>query len=356
MVAGIAREWLGRSGRLPLSIRILSTFYNKSVSSLIDIVNQYSTRWSELDLSIPDGYYQRFHASDNHALIHAPVLRSNIQFDNITHLTLHSMSFIDTFRILRKTPRLVFLQVSGLCSLYMDQSIRPPFLSSLRSLQLLSKHFSEEFLDNLIAPHLKEFLLPRYYITRIEGVTSFFRRSACSLHSFSMTFSVFPECFEALMNILQTMPSLTKLSVQSITTLVIPPEEYHPRKILQLVSKVLFSQSTSLEQGFLPNLKILEYTGKLYLHSGNYNELYPLPPADNGVHGPLHLLKFDLHPVNCVPVNMISYISSLARRGVTVNVLSHSKDVLQSSIDYYKSKEDSLSQDWTDNFDSSLFS
>ena len=54
IVTGITQEWLARSGQLPLSIRILSTFYNKTVFALADIVNQYSTRWSELDLYIPD--------------------------------------------------------------------------------------------------------------------------------------------------------------------------------------------------------------------------------------------------------------------------------------------------------------
>jgi F-box-like len=44
MVTGIAREWLARSGHLPLSIHILSTFDNQTVSALVDIINQYSTR------------------------------------------------------------------------------------------------------------------------------------------------------------------------------------------------------------------------------------------------------------------------------------------------------------------------
>ena len=394
IVTGIAQEWLARSGRLPLSIRILSTFYNKSVSALVDIINQYSNRWSDLDLYIPDGYYQRFHASDNHAVIHAPILKSirfhrqthasarnlnfqlvtcprleraslshfpmdgsNIQWDNLIHLTLHSMSLIDTFRILRKTPRLVFCQVSGFFSHYREQSLGPPVLSSLGSLQLLIMNFGEDFLDNLTAPHLEEFNLPRYYIPRIEVITSFLRRSACSLRSFSMIFSIFPQYFEGFMNILQSMPSLTTLSLLSITTLEITtPEEYDPRNILQLVAKVLSSQSTSLQQGFLPNLKILEYTGKLYLHSGNYDDLFPLPPADNAVHGPLHLLKLDLHPANRIPENLITYISSLAERGVTVNVLSDTEDILQSSIDYYRCREDSSCRDWTDKFESSLFS
>ena len=41
----------------------------------------------------------------------------------------------------------------------------------------------------------------------------------------------------------------------------ITPEDYDPlaRNILQLVAKVVSSQGTSLQQGFLPNLKTLEY-------------------------------------------------------------------------------------------------
>ena len=121
------------------------------------------------------------------------------------------------------------------------------------------------------------------------------------------------------------------------------------------MARVLSSQSTSLQQGFLPNLKILEYTGRLHLRPGNYGELYPLPPADNAVHGPLHLLKLDLSPITRIPESMISYLSSLVERGVTVNVFRDSKDILQSSIDYYRRRKDFLCRDWIDNFDSSLF-
>ena len=69
---GIAREWLIRSGQLPLSIRIISTFYNKTLTALVEIINQHSNRWSNLELYIPDGCYERFHSYDNHAVIHAP--------------------------------------------------------------------------------------------------------------------------------------------------------------------------------------------------------------------------------------------------------------------------------------------
>jgi hypothetical protein len=266
------------------------------------------------------------------------------------------MSITDTFCILRKTPQLVFCQVSGFRPFFREQIIGSPVVSSMKSLEL-RKTDSEQFLDNLIAPHLEEFDHPKYYVPRTEiFITSFFRRSACSLRSLSMIFSIH-RYFEDFMNILYSMPTLTKLSIISMTLVITTPEEYHPRNILQLLAKVLSSQSTSLHRGFLPNLKSLEYTGKLYLHSGNYDDIYPLPSVDNAVHGPLHLFKLDLPPpATRIPGSMISYIPSLAERGVTVKVLSGSEDILQSSIDYYRCKEDSLSRDWSDNLDLSLLS
>ena len=388
IITGIAQEWLARSGQLPLSIHILSTFYNKAVIALVDIINQYSTRWSELDLDIPDSYFQYFHATDNHApilksirfqrsttarevnfqltcprleratLSYFPLEGTNIQWDNLTHLSLYSMSNMDCFLILRKTPRLVFCEISSFFSHHRLEGQITPVLTSLKSLHLSNgSPAAENFLDNLVAPHLEEFNLPRYYTLRIEVVTSFLRRSACSLRSLSMIFTIFPQYFQVFMNLLQSMPSLTTLSIQSITTIKdTNSEEYHPRNMLQLVAKVLSSQSTSLQQGFLPNLKILEYDGKLHLHPGNYENLYPLPPANNAARGPLHLLKLDLYPSNRIPENLISYVSSLEERGVTVEVLSDSEDILQSSIDYYNCRKDSLDRDWTDNMDSSLLS
>ena len=398
IVTDIAQEWVTRSGRLPLSIHISSTFYNESVIALVDIINQYSDRWSDLDLNIPDYSYELFHATDNHApilksirfhchddldfittsylefqltcpqlerasLLDFPMDRVSIQWDNLTHLTLQSMSIFDSFIILRNTPRLVFCEVSSDSDphrLYEEGGIGAPVLTSLRSLQLLTDRDADKLLSNLIAPQLEEFILPRDYLYNpsLKDITFFLRRSACSLRSLSM---VFPDYSKDYMNLLKSMPSLNTLSILSSTTWTYAntsPDRYDSRNIFRLVAKVLSSQSTSLRQGFLPNLKILEYTGNLYyLHSRNYEDLYPLPPVDNPIHGPLQLLKLDLrYSTNRVPKKMMSYISSLGERGVTVNVLSSSKDILQSSIDYYKCKEDFLCRDWTENFDSSLFS
>ena len=387
-ITGIAQEWLARSGQLPLTIRIYSESYNTTLIELADIINQYSTRWFELDLYLPLRYYHLFHPTDNHApilesirffasacatnlnfqltcprldrasLSYFPAQRINIQWDNLTHLALHSTSINDSFLILRKTSRLIFCEVSG-SSGFIEPSIGPLVLTSLRSLQLMTD-FNAGFLNNLTVPYLEELSLPNYYNPSMEVITSFLRRSTCSLRSFTVMFSISPTYFEGFINILQSMPSLITLSIISITDTTdnlddIIPEDYDPQNILQLVAKILSSQSASPQHGFLPNLKILEYTGKLNLRPGNYDDLHPMLPADNVVHTPLHLLKISLNQ-HRIPKNMISYLLSLVQRGVTVNVLFHSEDILQSSIDYYRLKDDFFCWDSVDNFDSSLFS
>ena len=263
-------------------------------------------RWSDLDLNIPDSYSQAY---GKLTVIHAPILKSIrfdrpvhiskrdvkfrlvscprlervslsrfpmdgsfIQFENLAHLTLKFMSLIHTFRILRETPRMVFCQVIGTFSDLSEQRIGLPVLSSMRSLQLplLESKFAQDFLDNLIAPHLEDLSLPKYDTPSIEVVTSFLRRSACSLRSLSI--SIVEQYFDGFSNLLQSMPSLSTVSITNLEY----TEEYDPRNILQLVAKVLTSQNTSLQQGFLPNLQALEYTGKLHLHPKNYDSLYPL--------------------------------------------------------------------------------
>ena len=78
-------------------------------------------------------------------------------------------------------------------------------------------------------------------------------------------------------------------------------KDYNTLEIFQLLAKVVSSQSVSLQQGFLQNFEILKYTRKLHLH------LYPFPPVNNTIHGPLRLLKLDLHSATHIIKNAISY-------------------------------------------------
>ena len=235
MINSITQEWLARSGQLPLSICILSTSTrDDQIQALTNIINQYASRWSNLDL-----YIYRYHLKYFHATGSAPILKSvrlhgvlglfkldfpltcprlervnltnlnvngnNISWDSLTHLTLlyssiqghdviqwsnltHlsiicSMTISEIFRILRKTPRLVFCRISRFGPEVYEEHIGAPVLTlaSLRSLRLITSH-AEDVLNYLIAPHLEELSLPKYYYQlmdiSMEVIASFLKRSA----------------------------------------------------------------------------------------------------------------------------------------------------------------------------------
>jgi hypothetical protein len=168
----------------------------------------------------------------------------------------------------------------------------------------------------------------------MDVITSFFKRSACSLRSFSMILED-SAYLAGFMRLLPLIPSLKTLSIMFNSANEDDPPS---RNILQLVAKVLSSQGKTLQQEFLPNLEVLNYAGPLC--PGSYPDLYPLPPADNAIRGPLHVLEFQLYrETQYIPQNIIPYFSSLVERGVTANVLSKSEDILQSSIDYHRDKD-----------------
>ena len=69
---------------------------------------------------------------------------------------------------------------------------------------------------------------------------------------------------------------------------------------------LLAEQHISLQQRFLPNLKISEFTGEPEIYDDLYFLPQPQPPADITVLGPFHSLKFDLHPATRIPENMMN--------------------------------------------------
>jgi hypothetical protein len=115
--------------------------------------------------------------------------------------------------------------------------------------------------------------------------------------------------------------------ILSVKTLSITFGSYDPDdswNIFQLVVDIFSSHSTTLEPRLLPNLEALKFTGRLHLvYPGNYTDLciYPLPPADITIHGPLYLLNFNLYPRTRILKTLASYFLSLAEQsGVRVNV------------------------------------
>ena len=286
VINSITQEWLARSGELPLSIYIFtkSSRDDDQIPALINIINQYSSRWSSLDLFIPRHHYTCFDGTapvlnsvrftplfSGGMLLNFPLIcprlkrvdilnfivgvnniqweklthltliftwigvdASSIQWDNLTHLNLlSSMSINESFLFLCKTPRLVFCTISGYTRREEEEPIGAHVLTlaSLRSLKLITSCASD-FLNKLIAPQLEELSLPIF----------------CN-----------------------------------------------PSMDVSMDSEVITS-----------------FLGR------------------SAVHGSIHVHKIDLYPIP-IPENRTSYVSSLVEQGAILNVLSNSDDIVGST-------------------------
>jgi hypothetical protein len=76
---------------------------HRAVLALADIINQFSTGWSDFGLCMPQ-YFHRLFQSCPYPQIHSISLFTpirwgelDIQWDNLTHLHLHNMYFVDCF-------------------------------------------------------------------------------------------------------------------------------------------------------------------------------------------------------------------------------------------------------------------
>ena len=381
----IVQEWLARSGQLPLSIRIRAFSHTvkackPAVAALADSLNQYSARWSDFGLHIPQSLYRCFHAT------YAPILKSirfypredrynprtdffrincprlqrvwlsrcspslvNIQWDNLTHLYLDRMRLRNCLLILRKTlPQLVFLSFSRSEGIELPGE---PVVTSLRSLRVDRIGSSDIMLLNtLLCPHMEELSLGLLYshYPLLNPIISLVERSSCSLQIFTVHFFGYYRTLDAnLMRLLQSTPSLKKLSI--IAHNAYQATEHGRWNISTLVARVLWSQKAICQARFLPKLEILEYTGQLWNHPRRGNQPFLPSPTNNAVQGSLRLIKLDLYRASHIPVDIFPFFMSLIKRGITVDICSQLRDILQDSIDYCKER-----QDWVDDLDLSL--
>jgi hypothetical protein len=243
------------------------------------------------------------------------------------------MTFEDCLKILQNTPVLVHAEFLN--------NQEPPLstsgsiiIASLKSLKVVGSHVTP-FFTHITCPLLDELICDAQQTHfNADDIIPFLARSG-PLHNFSM-FGFTPRN-SRLMNLLQAMPFLKNLVIsQSIS-------RKKAINILKVLGMIQSSQSNSFEPWFLPHLETLDYTGPLTFAVDlpiiiSRDPTHPLPP-DDAEQGPLRLIKIKICPAVCLPENAIPLVLGLMERGVTVNVLSNSKDILQSSIDYYRRGE-----------------
>ncbi|KJA24367.1 hypothetical protein HYPSUDRAFT_526014 [Hypholoma sublateritium FD-334 SS-4] len=297
----IAKQWLCRTGQLPLDISLTfaDTYPSNAVAPLLDLLREHAPRWRQLTLRIAathcstlvDGLAVlplltaiRVHppaasiwaAQEPLAVGHTPVLRhiavANlalarvlIAYARLTSLEAADVFLADIARVLRDAPHLVccrFARISG--SIGVDG--HPATLlvhSALRELSLQPDGEVAAPLGNFLAL----FVLP--CLARLEcdltgsrdslpvdGLCVLLTRPHCALTHFTVRVTE-PDTRmtdEDLMRVLQATPTLTHL--------VIFTRCAKPVLSDALLARLATSLVGSREDPFLPGLEALEFYGK----------------------------------------------------------------------------------------------
>ncbi|KIM39201.1 hypothetical protein M413DRAFT_447164 [Hebeloma cylindrosporum] len=299
---GLLREWLDRSGALPLAIYVFQESdppFHASINTstvaleiatglVIDILNVHSGRWRNLYLTAGANICRRIFSSTKperlvslelSALSRDPIPMEseltpthvklnnfpwtsiNVRWDNITHATLSNhVTIAEGLGLLRRAHVLEYYCIS----IYEPDNfevIEPILHPRLRSL-ILSTSNLKKILDAIKLPSLEEWShngqLP------VAAMLSFLKRSGCRIKVFNLDNIETPD--EGLHNLLQEIPSLERirLSFRSAFEAQVVMDD--------LLTQIFYSlpDSDNISGGdrahdhesFLPHLQLIECRAK----------------------------------------------------------------------------------------------
>ena len=304
LLPGLLREWLSRSGMLPLNILFRHFgwsereyhFSDKSTiptlklatDSVIEIINVHSGRWRNLYLDVPGDIPERLCGSmqpnqlfglelvtdgersptqkfimkskpfpTRLTLINFSPTSIDIGWDNITHATLRNLNTSDCLEALERAPALEYCLVEPLgdTTVNFDTITLHP---QLRSLKFLSQ--GTKFLDAINVPSLQEWThnvdggtLP------VTAMVSLLKRSGCCLKILNLQHISAP--FNDLLILFQGVPSLEHLRIHFCSV-------QHSDGVMDDILARIFNSppdnstiqsEAARRESFLPRLQFMEY-------------------------------------------------------------------------------------------------
>jgi hypothetical protein len=262
---GLLREWLGRSGALPLTIHFFHGGNNLDSDSeddfsdtdrtnrliiatglVIPILNCHSSRWRNLHLKARGDIFEHFASSvepkqlvtldldmveelpmsapkfvmesklnpTRLKLTDFPLTSINICWGNVTHATLCEITIDKGLDFLRRAPSLEYYRVS----MYEPQEnediglINPILHPRLRSLHL-STDCLQDVLEVINVPSLEEWTQDRFDELHVAAMLSLLERSGCCLKILNLDGHSPPA--EDIETLLQAIPSLERIQLSS---------------------------------------------------------------------------------------------------------------------------------------------
>ncbi|KIM37043.1 hypothetical protein M413DRAFT_448761 [Hebeloma cylindrosporum] len=307
---GLLREWLNRSGILPLTIYFFphddysdfrsddtypggaddwTDILDITASLVIDLLNSHSGRWRSIYLRANPAILERFSCSTEPKqlvslelsdttdsdipfsslkfmtaselgpthlkLTCLPLTSINIRWEKITHATLSGISDDEALDFLRRAPNLEYYHVRAQSSPAIVQ--KPILHPQLRSLNLLPD-VSKNVLDALTLPFLEEFTHDSTYDDDLplEAMLSFLKRSGCCLKLLQLRTG--PWCSADLDRFLQALPFLEHLYLHV-------SGDFEPTEMDGILSRIFGSAPSSGDislnaphESFLPMLQFME--------------------------------------------------------------------------------------------------
>ncbi|KIM37633.1 hypothetical protein M413DRAFT_30820 [Hebeloma cylindrosporum] len=290
LLPDLVREWLKRSGNLPLTIFFHDYIRSEddsvdsddpvevAIGSIIEIFNLHSRRWRFSGSIQPNqlvglGLQLAYHTTDpswqapkfvmesefapTHLALDFPLTSINVRWDNVTHVTLFKISTGQCINILRQAPCLEYYSVH--ISRPFGVSFRKPILHPrLRSLRVSTGCDIEGFLEAINLPSVEDWAHRSMHNERlpVAAMLSVFQRSGCVLKVLCLSNLLHSE---GLNTLLQAIPSLEYFTLSFRETRV--------NTMMDTIFARIFcparSDSSTLDdpthEPFLPRLKFMEF-------------------------------------------------------------------------------------------------
>ncbi|KDR85980.1 hypothetical protein GALMADRAFT_219034 [Galerina marginata CBS 339.88] len=219
----LAVEWLGRSGRLPLSISLNlkskpNGFPEELLSILFEGINNCSSRCDSLDLV--DCHLLSTRVLDPHATTGFNFDHPSFDWGNLINLTASSIFLDELFDIIQQAPQLMqcdFTAISNRLPLFNDDPV--PICHS--QIKVIDIEFDDEpmeaFLETMTVPSLTKLCLKVFDgALPTQALMSFLTRSLCHLQELFIHDATVMD--EELVRVLRATPSLSFLQFDSLRT------------------------------------------------------------------------------------------------------------------------------------------
>ncbi|CAA7268562.1 unnamed protein product [Cyclocybe aegerita] len=379
-------QWLGRTGQLPLFIRICYDEWESDISrhvtnftNVVEIINEYSSRWEYLNVGMPFSLFPRLRSACDEApmlkflTIEPPLSNSEggatghkgevfdictvpplpqdvtvedfpftsirIDWSNVTTLRFEGISVVDCLCLFQQAPSLsesslYVINDDGILEL--DDQIILPCLTKLK-IRPDDLDAANDFFDSITLPVLKSL---EYYASDLRecfALADLLTRSSCPLTYLSINCPIEgTERDQGFVRILRAIPTLEDLHLD-ITSL--PSDFFHSLSAPP-------SGEISDRPILLPKLTRLSYDGKLSFNWFSFIKCVESRRSIRGNDGRPLLSSIDLRftaiakdsksPPYYINELATAHICRLVERGANIEVSNGASDMLQYSREYHE--------------------